>query len=82
MLTGKAFSRVLRGHFLAESVVFALILSKAIPEDFITASFQTDDQNRMNEMNETENETESGMNETENNQIEESKSTNAAFNLI
>ena len=43
MLTGKVFSRALRGHFLAKLVIFALILSKAIPEDFITASFQTDD---------------------------------------
>ena len=64
MLTGQAFSRALRGHFLAESAIFVLILSNAVPEDFITASFQTDDQNRMNEINETENETESRMNET------------------
>ena len=76
MQTGKAFSRALRGHFLAETAIFALNLSNAIPEDFITASFETDDQNRINEMNETENETESRMNETENNQIEVSKSTN------
>ena len=48
-----------------------MILSNAISEDF-----QTDDQNRMNEMNETENKTESRMNETENNQIDESESTN------
>ena len=75
MLIGKAFSRALREHFLAETAIFALNLSNAIPEDFITASFQTDNQNRINEMNETENETESRMNETENNQIEESKST-------
>ena len=57
--------------FSAESAFFALILSNAISEDF-----QTDDQNRMNEMNETENKTESRMNETENNQIVESESTN------
>ena len=72
-----------RGHFLPESATFALILSNAMPEDFITASFRTDDQNRMNEMNETENEAENSMNETENNQIEESGSTNEGpFNLI
>ena len=65
MLTDKAFSRALRGHFLAETAIFALNLSNAIPEDFINASFQTDDQNRINEMNETE----SRINETENNQI-------------
>ena len=47
-----------------------------MPEDFITAGFQTYDQNRMNEMNKTENETEKRMNETENNQTEESESTN------
>ena len=34
--------------FSAESAFFALILSNAITEDFITASFQTDNQNRMN----------------------------------
>ena len=44
-----------RGYFLPEPAIFALILSNDIPEDFITASFQTDDQNRMHEMNETEN---------------------------
>ena len=33
------------GHFLPESVIFALILSNATPEDFITASFQPEDQN-------------------------------------
>ena len=72
-----------RGHFLPESATFALILSNAMPEDFITASFQTDDQNRMNEMNKTENEAENSMNETENNQTEESGSTNEGpFNLI
>ena len=53
MQTGKAFSRALRGHFLAETAIFALNLSNAIPEDFITASFETDYQNRINEMNET-----------------------------
>ena len=37
-----------------------------MPEYFVTASFQTDDQNRMNEMNETENKAEIRMNETEN----------------
>ena len=31
MLTGKAFSRPLRGFFLAESVIFALIFSNTIP---------------------------------------------------
>ena len=43
-------------------------MSSAIREDFITASFQTYNQTRMNEMNETENERESRMDETENNQ--------------
>ena len=33
------------GHFLPESAIFALILSNTTPEDFITASFQTEDQN-------------------------------------
>ena len=55
-------------HFLLESEVFALILSNANPEDFITATFQTDNQIRMNEMNKTENEAENRMNETENRQ--------------
>ena len=32
-----------RGHFLLGSAIFTLILSNSI-EDFITASFQTDDQ--------------------------------------
>ena len=83
MLTDKAFSRALRRHFLAESAIFALILSNAIPEEFITASFQTDNQNRMHDINETKNETESRMNETENNQREESESTNEGpFNLV
>ena len=67
MLTGRAFSRTLR-KFLAKSAIFAWDLSSAIREDFLTASFQTYDQNRMNEMKETENETESRMDETENNQ--------------
>ena len=49
-------------------MIFARTLSSAIREDFLTASFQTYDQNRMNEMKETENETESRMDETENNQ--------------
>ena len=54
-----------------------------MPEYFITATFQTYDQNRINEMNETENEAESKMNETENSKTEESKSTNEyPFNLI
>ena len=57
-----------RMHFLLESEVFALILSNANPEDFITATFQTDNQIRMNEMNKTENESENRMNETENRQ--------------
>ena len=35
-------------------------------EDFITACFQTCDQNRMNKMNKTENKVENRMNETEN----------------
>ena len=39
ILTGKAFSRTLGGHFLEESAIFALISSNAIPENFITASF-------------------------------------------
>ena len=56
MLIDKTFSKALRGHFLVESVIFALILLNAMPEDFITASFQTDNQNRINEMNETEDE--------------------------
>ena len=47
-----------RGHFLLKPAIFALILSNAMTEDFITASFQTYDQNRMNEMNKTENEAE------------------------
>ena len=50
MLTSKTFSRALRGHFLTESAIFALILLNA------TASFQSDDQNRISETNETENE--------------------------
>ena len=54
----------LRGHFLVVSAIFALILSNAMPEDFITASFQTNNQNRINETNETENEAENRMNET------------------
>ena len=56
-----------RGHFLLDSAIFTLILSNAI-EDFITASFQTDDQNRINETNKTEIEAENRMNETENRQ--------------
>ena len=56
MLIDKTFSKALRGHFLVESVIFALILLNAIPEHFITASFQTDNQNRINEMDETEDE--------------------------
>ena len=31
--------------FLPESAIFALVLSNTKPEDFITASFQTEDQN-------------------------------------
>ena len=31
------------GHILLESAIFELILSNATPEDFITASFQTED---------------------------------------
>ena len=31
------------GHILLESAIFELILSNAKPEDFITASFQTED---------------------------------------
>ena len=54
-----------REHFLLGSAIFTLILSNAI-EDFITASFQTDDQNRINETNKTEIEAENRMNETEN----------------
>ena len=34
-------------------------------EDFITACFQTCDQNRMNKMNKTENKVENRMNETD-----------------
>ena len=37
-------------HFLPESAIFALILWNTTPEDFITASFQNEDQN--NEWNE------------------------------
>ena len=55
-----------RGRFLLESAIFALILSNAMPEDFITATFQTYDQNRINEINKTENEAENKINETEN----------------
>ena len=70
-------------YFLLVLAIFALILSNATPEDYITASFQTYDQNRMNEMNKTENEVESRMNETKNSQTEESESTNEyPFNLI
>ena len=32
-------------HFLPESAILALVLSNTTPEDFITASFQTEDQN-------------------------------------
>ena len=32
-------------HFLPEPAIFALILSNTTPEDFITKSFQTEDQN-------------------------------------
>ena len=32
-------------HFLPESAILALVLSNATPEDFVTASFQTEDQN-------------------------------------
>ena len=72
-----------RGRFLLESAIFALILSNAMPEDFITATFQTYDQIRINEINKTKNEAENKMNETENSQTEESKSTNEyPFNLI
>ena len=46
-----------------------------MPEDFITARSQTDNQIIMNEMNKTENEAESRMNETENSQTEEIEST-------
>ena len=45
---------------------FQLLLSNAVLEDFITACFQTYDQNRMNKMNKTENKVENRMNETEN----------------
>ena len=38
-------SVTLTGHFLPEPAIFALILSNTTPEDFITASFQTEDQN-------------------------------------
>ena len=75
MLTGRAISRALRGHFFSRLTDLCISFTKRHPEDFIIASFQTDDQNRMNEMNEADNEKESRMNETENNQIEESKST-------
>ena len=62
---------------------FRLILSNAMLEDFITSSFQTDDQNRMNEMSKTENEAKNKMNKAENTQTEESESTNQyPFNLI
>ena len=44
-----------------------------MPEDFVTASFQTDNQNRMNGMNKTENDVGNRMNETENSQTEESE---------
>ena len=54
-------------YTLVTSVIFTLILSNAI-EDFITASFQTDDQNRINETNKTEIEVENRMNKTENRQ--------------
>ena len=33
------------GLFLPESAIFALVLSNTKPEDFITASFETEDQN-------------------------------------
>ena len=73
----------LKGNVLAESAIFALILSNPMLEDFITRSSQTDVQNRMNEMNETENQAENRMNETENNQTKESEYTNEGpFNLI
>ena len=73
----------LKGNFLAESAIFALILSNPMLEDFITTSSQTDVQNRMNEMNETENEAENRMNETENNQTKKGEYTNEGpFNLI
>ena len=32
-------------HFLLESATLTLVLSNTTPEDFITASFQTEDQN-------------------------------------
>ena len=71
MLTGKAFSRPLRGFFLAELAIFALIFSNTI----------TNWQSKLNEWNRKWNK--SRMNETENNQIEESESTNECpFNLI
>ena len=71
-----------RGHFLLVLVIFALILSNATPKDYITASFQTYNQN-MNEMNKTENEAESRINEIKNGQTEESESTNEyPFNLM
>ena len=38
-------------YITLESAIFALILSNVMPEGFITASFQTDDQNRINEIN-------------------------------
>ena len=72
-----------RGHFLQESAFFGLILSNAMPEDFITWSFQIGDQNRMNEINKIENEEENWMNVTEYSQVEESESTSEyPFNLI
>ena len=52
--------------FFTRVIIFALILSNAVLEDFITACFQTYDQNRMNKMNKTENKVENRMNETEN----------------
>ena len=52
-------------------------------EYFITASFQTDNQNKMIEMSKTVSKSENRMNETEKSQIEESESTNGyPFNPV
>ena len=53
-----------KGNVLLESTNFALILSNAMPEYFITASFQTGNQNKMIEMSKTGSKSENRMNET------------------
>ena len=38
MMTGKTVARALRGHFLAESALFALLLESILKMEFLTTS--------------------------------------------